>query len=319
MSAAVARGILVGSILLGAMAFLATVAATDAAAQTPTPDAGEPSETAPSQSATPNAFRMEGDPKIETVFGDAEQYKKYVDRFYETYDEMARTRDDFSRNVQAVMASLAADQPGRGGVKCPVDAVALAYARALKLGQAYHKSGKDLEASYVSLHDLDQLGETYGLTPDYRWKVARALKLYPEVLKDFREMRATFQGDLEADIKYHRCDAQALIAKGEELEKANPPPTAVLMKGPPPPKPDKKNPAAPPIPANTATFFVDNSSCQSSLRVYLDGTLLGEVGSTAKAAFQSYVGQHDLCLIPSTSQQQCGDQGTLRKTYIHDG
>jgi len=64
---------------------------------------------------------------------------------------------------------------------------------------------------------------------------------------------------------------------------------------------------------------VDNSSCQTTLGVYVDATFLGEVGSSAKAAFQSLVGHHDLCLIPSSSQQQCGDPGTIRSTYIHDG
>src|SRR5215470_16571795 len=75
-------------------------------------------------------FRMEGDPKIETVFGDAEAYKHYVDRFYTVHGDMQHAREDFSRNVQAVLASLAADQ-GRAP-KCPVDAVALTYSRAFR-------------------------------------------------------------------------------------------------------------------------------------------------------------------------------------------
>src|SRR5215470_18689370 len=119
-------------------------------------------------------FRMEGDPKIETVFGDAEAYKRYVDRFYAMHADMQRTREDFSRNVQAVLASLAADQssgPGaRGPAKCPTDAVALTYSRAFRLGQVYHKLGKELEANMISIRELDGLGETAGLTPDYRWK-----------------------------------------------------------------------------------------------------------------------------------------------------
>src|SRR6266545_4294841 len=94
-------------------------------------------------------FRMEGDPKIETVFGDAEAYKRYVDRFYTVHADMQRTREDFSRNVQAVLASLAADQ-GRAAGKCPTDAVALTYARAFRLGQVYHKLGKVLEANMIS-------------------------------------------------------------------------------------------------------------------------------------------------------------------------
>jgi hypothetical protein len=270
--------------------------------------------------AEPTAgFRMEGDPKIDTVFGDAEAYKRYIDRFYTAYADMQRTREDFSRNVQAVLASLAADQPDRR-VKCPVDAVALTYARAFRLGQLYHRLGKDLEANLISIRDLDGLGETAGLTPDYRWKVAKVFKLYPELLKDFREMKLAFQSQLSGEVRFHGCDAQTLIAKGDELEKAGPPPTAPIARlGPTPAKKIDGEKPTPPVTASTATFFIDNSSCPTALRVYVDTSLLGEVGSSAKAAFQSAVGRHDLCLIPSTSPHHCGDPGTLRRTYIHDG
>jgi hypothetical protein len=264
-------------------------------------------------------FRMEGDPKIETVFGDAEAYKRYVDRFYAVYTEMQKAREDFSRNVQAVLASLAADQ-GRAGGKCPTDAVALTYSRAFRFGQLYHRLGKEVEANLISIRDLDSLGETSGLTPDYRWKVAKVFKIYPEVLKDFREMKLAFQTQLAGEVRFHGCDAQTLIAKGEELEKAGAPPTGPTARtGMPVAKKKDGEKLQPPVVASTATFFIDNSSCATTLRVYVDASLLGEVGSSAKAAFQSPVGLHDLCLIPSSSQQQCGDPGTQRRTYIHDG
>jgi hypothetical protein len=270
------------------------------------------------ESEQTTGFRMEGDPKIETVFGDVEQFKRYVDRFYTAYAEMQTTREAFSRNVQAVLATLAADQGTRGG-KCPTDAVALTYTRAFRLGQVYHKLGKDLEANMISIRDLDGLGETAALTPDYRWKVARSSKIYPQMLKDFREMRVAFQTQLAGEVKVHACDVGALVAKGEELEKAGAPPTAPMARPGIVVKKKDADKLAPPIAASTATFFVDNASCPTSLRVYVDANLVGEVGSSAKAAFQSPVGRHELCLIPSTSQQQCGDPGTVRRTYIHDG
>ena len=265
-------------------------------------------------------FRLEGDPKIETVFGDTAVFKRYVDRFFVLHAEMLRAHTDFSRNVQAVIASLAAQRAAGGPRRCPVDAVALSYGRAYHQGQSFHKLGKELEANYLSIQALDRLGETTGLTPDYRWKVSRALKLYAEILIDFREMKLAFQNQMSAELAYQGCDPQVLVAKGDELEKAGAAPTPEV----PPPdrkkvlKKGQKEPG-PPITASAATFFVDNSSCKNSLRVYLDGGLLGEVGSASKAAFRSLVGRHDMCLIPSTSQQQCGDPGTLRKTYIHDG
>ncbi|MBI4511562.1 MAG: hypothetical protein HY698_18150 [Deltaproteobacteria bacterium] len=275
-------------------------------------------------------FRMEGDPKVETVFGDPAEFKKHVDRFFVLHGEMQRARDDFSRNVQAVLSSLAAFRAA-GGQKCPLDALALSYSRAFRLGQVYHKLGKELEGHHVSIKELDVLGETKGLTPDYRWKVARALKSYSHVLVDFREMRLAFQDQLASEIAFQGCDPLQLIAKGEELEKSGAPSTTTAVtddkrlatgksgkqggKG----REGKKPDLAPPIPSTTATFFVDNSSCPSSVRVYLDGTLLGEVASMSKAAFQTLTARHDLCLIASTSQQQCGVPGTVRKTYIHDG
>jgi hypothetical protein len=287
---------------------LAAVLSARAAAALAAPPEGEPT----------GGFRMEGDPKIETVFGDAEAYTRYVDRFYIVHLDMQHAREDFSRNVQAVLASLAADQARVA--KCPVDAVALTYARAFRLGQLYHRLGKELEANMISIRDLDGLGETSGLTPDYRWKVAKVFKIYPELLKDFREMKVAFQSQLSGEVKFHGCDAQVLIVKGEELEKAGPPPTGPTARpGMPAAKKKDSDKPLPPVTASTATFFIDNSSCTTSLRVYVDAGLLGEVGSAAKAAFQSPVGRHDLCLIPSSSQQQCGDPGTLRKTYIHDG
>jgi len=258
---------------------------------------------------------MEGDAKIETVFGDAAQYKKYIDRFFFVHPEMQKTHEDFSRNVLAVISSLGAAQ---NPSQCPLDAVALSYFRAYQQGQSYHKLGKELEAQYGSIKELDGLGETQGLTPDYRWKVAKALKLYAAVLRDFREMKVAFQSQLTGELTYHHCEVQALIAKGEELEKsgADPPPTPVVQQKP---KKDKRPELAAPIPASMATFFVDNSSCPNATRVILDGSPLGEVASASKAAFRSYVGRHDLCLIPLSSQTQCGEPGTLRKTYIHDG
>jgi hypothetical protein len=265
-------------------------------------------------------FRMEGDPKIETVFGDAAQFKRYIDRFFVVHTAMQTAREDFSRNVQAVLASLAAHQAA-GGKKCPVDAVALSYARAYRFGQQFHQLGKELEANYISLRELDSLGETSGLTPDYRWKVARGLRSYPDVLKDFREMRASFQDQLAAEVRFRGCDPQALIAKGEELEKTGAAPTGPVASSTPLARkdPTQKNPLPTPVQATTATFFIDNGSCKTPMRVYLDSTLVGDVASSSKAAFRALVGRHDLCLIPTTSAQNCGEPGTVRNTYIHDG
>lgn len=266
------------------------------------------------------AFRLDAKPKIEAVFGDAAAFRRTVDRFHTVHLEMQRARDDFAKNVQATLLTLQAD---RGGKRCPVDAVALTYTRAFRQGQLFQTLGTELESLQTQIKALDGLGETTGLTPDYRWKVTRALKLYARVLVDYREMKVAFQNQLAGDLRVHTCDAAALMTKGEEREKAGAPPTAEVSAPRLDPvlpvrRPGTEEPG-PPVTASAATFFVDNSSCPSSVRVIVDGTLLGEVGSTSKAAFRALVGRHDLCVIPSTSKAQCGDSGTLRKTFIHDG
>jgi hypothetical protein len=261
-----------------------------------------------------SGFRLESDPRIETVFGDAGQYRLYIDHFFSIYAEMQKTRDDFSRNVQAVLAVLSASPK-----RCPVDSVAVPYTRAFNLGQTYHRLGKDLEARHTSIKELDDLGETAGLTPDYRWKVAQAIQIYPGVLKEFREMKVAFQEQLASEIRYAGCDAQVLIARGEELEKAGAPPTAQPTTGPAQPARKGKIEVAPPVSPSTATFFVDNGSCAGGLKVFVDGAPVGEVGGKAKAAFRTQIGHHELCLIPASSKKRCGDQGTVRRIYIHDG
>jgi hypothetical protein len=270
----------------------------------------------------PGGFRMSSDPKVITVFGDTAQFRAYVDRFYELHGQMQSARESFSRDVQQVVATLAAHaEAAKGKARCPVDAIALAYSRAFHLGQSYHQLGKELEAQHASIKELDDLGETSGLTPDYRWKVARAIKLYPQVLRDFREMKVAFQEQLAGELQFAGCDAAVLVAKGDELEKSGTAATqeAQVMPAPPPVKPNPRDKNPVPVAASTVTFFVDNGTCEGALRVYVDGALVGEVGGRAKAAFRAAAGRHDMCLLQSSSPSQCGDTGTLRKTYIHDG
>ncbi len=308
----------VRSVSLIALAALVALFAPSSLAAKGTATAKGATNKAPAEE--PGGFRMSSDPKIITVFGDTAQYRVYVDRFFELHGQMHAARESFSRDVQTVIATLSAHaEAAKGKARCPIDAIALSYARAFHLGQSYHTMGKELEARHASIKELDDLGETYGLTPDYRWKVARSIKLYPQVLRDFREMRVAFQEQLAGELSFAGCDAAVLVAKGDELEKlgiAAPPPLVALPK--PTGKPGKDK-IAPPVASTTVTFFVDNGTCQGALRVYVDGLLVGEVGGRAKAAFRAASGRHDMCLLQSTAATQCGDTGTLRKTYIHDG
>jgi hypothetical protein len=318
-----------------ALALLA--AATSARADGPAVDAG-------------SGFRLEGKAAIDDVFGDASDYRRAVDRFLELTAAMQSMRDEFAHTVQTVLGDLGA----RGGARprgCPSDAVAPPYARAHHLGAEYLRLGRELARLYDSVREFDHLGETIGLTPDYRWKVKRVLIQYNALLTDYREMKVAFHDQLNDELKYCGCDLAALLAKGDP--KANlsvddwPAPgtpgapgvvattrtVADHTEAPPPSLPAEKVPPAQPIqlpkarlaPADRSAearsgvlFYVDNSRCQRGTVVFLDGKKLGEVAAATRVGFQTVPGPHDLCLIDD-AKKSCGQPGTVRRSYLHEG
>jgi hypothetical protein len=145
-------------------------------------------------------------------------------------------------------------------------------------------------------------------------------------------MRLAFQIQLGGELKHRGCDPDQLMARGAELvaSQAAPPededeeeddPGDEVAQGDQEPKraPDDEEPSQPPVPATTITFYVDNRTCPAGQQVYLDGQLLGEVTGEARAAFQALAGRHSLCLIGSDSAARCGDPGTMRAAFLHDG
>ncbi len=277
-----------------------------------------------------SGFKLEGPPKLVSLFGDTTTFTHDVDHYLALYESMQRVRDDFSRAVQTAIAELAAHQAAAGpaGTRtCPVERVALPYALSFHLGEDFRRSSGELGRVFAAIRDLDQLGETAGLTPDYRWKVRRVLTLHKSVGIDWREMQAFFQEHLGKELAFFGCDPDALMARGEAagaaaLAKAAERPAPTLQ----PPTTAKSVAAAkkakaeaPPPVAATVTFTVDNTSCPGALAVFLDGQPLGKVSGSERGAFAALVGPHDLCLIPDGSPQRCGDLGTVRRTYLHQG
>ncbi|HKE18283.1 MAG TPA: hypothetical protein VKB80_25570, partial [Kofleriaceae bacterium] len=269
-----------------------------------------------------SGFRVEGAPEVEVVFGDSEFFKRHVDRFRALDKAMEAARRSFSRSVQAAVAALGHERRGA----CPVDRVARSFYEARREGETYRALGAELESEEVLIQQLDDLGETAALTPDYRWKVNQVAGRYRQALVDLKEMRLAFQTQLGGELAHRGCKQAELLARGADLvasqapvAEAEPPPDSGGAGGKPPRKPGAEPPAAPAIPATTITFYVDNRSCAAGQQVYLDGELLGEVGSSARAAFQALAGRHALCLIPGDSPARCGDPGTIRAAFLHDG
>lgn len=322
----------------------ANAAPTEVAAAQPQPlDAGT------------TGFHLEGKPEVDDVFGDASDYRRTVDRFIDLANQMQAMRDEFARSVQAALTELGAralpgKQPKRS--HCPADTVAAPYARAHRLGAEYLRVGRELTRHYDQVKEFDRLGESLGLTPDYRWKVKRVLQQYATLLTDYREMKVAFHDQLVDELKYAGCDLQALLVKGDPQagrlgEDSWPPPgqpgapgvqIAKVDNAPhetvPPNLPAERVPPQQPIPIprqrpapadptvtdtrSGVLFYVDNTKCQRGATVYVDGKKVGEVPAATRVGFQAMPGPHDLCLLDAT-KKECGAPGTVRRSYLHEG
>lgn len=307
---------------------------------------GAPPRAAP----TGSGFRLEGKPRVDDVFGDAADYRRTVDRFITLANQMQAMRDQFAHSVQATLAALNGGTPRKR--RCPSEAVARPYARAYRLGSDYLRIGRELTRHYEQVKEFDHLGESLGLTPDYRWKVKRVLQQYATLLTDYREMKVAFHDQLVDELKYVGCDLQALLLRGDPQVKpqgedrwpqpgqpgapgvqlvgneAGPPervppnlPAERMPPQQPIPVPSRRpapaDPSAEP-PRSGILFYVDNSRCQRGTTVYLDGKKLGEVPAATRVGFQTSAGPHDLCLLTATTKQ-CGAPGTVRRSYLHEG
>jgi hypothetical protein len=290
-----------------------SVVAARSKAQQPAQDIASFSAEMPSKTVA--GFRMEGAPEVEVVFGDIDHYKGHIDRFYKLSEEMASARQEFAaatHRAQKILAQLAG---------CPQDMVAADYYRASENGIAYRRLGARFEGVYQAIKTLHELGETSGLTPDYRWKVNKAKRMYQLALTDLREMRAAFSVQLEAELKVHGCELDTLLALGKEDASEKPPMDhhPVLVQPKPRRRRWRNEPPKEIVPASTATFFVNNKSCKDRLRVEVDSTLLGEVAPGTRAAFQSLAGRHQICLLGASDVKRCGQTGTTRTAFVYDG
>jgi hypothetical protein len=335
--------------ILGALVVLAGGAAHAAGA-----------ETLPPRDAGAAGFHLEGKPAVDDVFGDASDYRRTVDRFLELTQQMQSMRDDFARAVQTALNELGArdlpdkDKPDKSDKKprrhgCPVEAVAGPYAKAARLGAEYLRVGRELTRHYDQVKEFDRLGESMGLTPDYRWKVKRVLSQYNVLLTDYREMKVAFHDQLVDELKFAGCDLQALLLKGDPQSKLasdeawpqpgqpgapgvqvarnepreSVPPNLPVERVPPPQPiviPRRTAPADPngEQPRSGVLFYVDNTRCQRGATVFVDGKKLGEVPAATRVGFQTAAGPHDLCLLDGT-KKECGAPGTVRRSYLSEG
>jgi hypothetical protein len=298
---------------------------------------------APQTSVIP--FRTEAQPRVDPVFGDAASLRLSVDRFFALQSDMDHVRDEFSTAVHETLSALAGPVGAPAPKACPV-ATAEPYARALAAGGRYLLLGQQLQGHFRDIRRADDLGDAAALTPDYRIKVKQARDLHQHLLDDYREMRVAFYDQLGAEMRHATCKtglkAIAKAAPGDAKPGLAPNPTdasawALDDAGPldephgaPPPaadKPGARTSVSEPSPGSVMSTMaapaiwidVDNTLCPQPTRVSVDGQVLGEVGARKKSSVRTHAGPREICALPASDARACGDPGTVRKAYLHEG
>jgi hypothetical protein len=259
-------------------------------------------------------FRMEGEAELEVVFGDLDRYKKHLDSFFAIHNKMTAARKLYSVHAKAAVSMLSEHPRGK---RCPHEELGPHYFVAHKAGDDFRALGSGLEREYVVIRRHDRFGDTDALTPDYRWKVNRTRALYARSLTDYKEMRYSFLDQVGAEVGARGCSKARLLTLGREAPATAPAEVEAPYRAPNRRRrPSDKIHETSQIPA---TFFIDNKGCGKPMQVYVDGQLVGEVAGNVRTAFQTTTGQHTLCLIETGSVKQCGEPGTLRSAYFHEG
>ncbi len=246
-------------------------------------------------------------------WGDADAIAGALDRYDQIAATMAIVRAAYQGYVLSILGVLGKGPEARPtGVKlngCPVTAIASWWANAQAALARYERLGIELEADYRFVERHDALGLTAGLLPNARTQVAAAKKSFALALADVGELRAEWSRELGPELRVVGCTDRLLAAAV-----ADPARYHVIVEDKPPPIPKSTALRATPH----ATFYVDNTQCKDSVDVWVDGAELGQVDGGKRGALVAPAGERTMCLLGSTPQQ-CGDRGTVREVYLHDG
>ena len=268
----------------------------------------------PGRHDSTTGLHMEGPAQIERMFGNTDTYKQHIDDFYSALGQLHAQRKSAGRHTQAALIVLSTT---RG---CPRHQLAPLYARARASALNHSVTLKALASHRKRVQILDSLGESLGLTPDYRSKVNQMPAHHRDAKRDDRELGIAVFRQLTRELRASGCNPTRLLRTegSRSIDEETLVETGFRSKRVATPRYLKKY-AGETVAASPVNFFVDNSRCNTALAVSIDGALKGTVAAGQKAAFQSLAGRHSMCLIADGSGLQCGHPGTLRRTFIYDG
>nr|MBA2539607.1 hypothetical protein [Deltaproteobacteria bacterium] len=252
-------------------------------------------------------------PELVRPWGDAKAIVTVLDRYAGTARTMATTRASFQTQFLKLLAAFGKGPlaPGKNPQvrTCPIDRVAPLWSMAQTELRRYERLGGELEVSARFIARHDEIGATAALLPNARTQVTAAGKGFRTALADVGELRAEWMRGVVPELRFAGCSDKLLAAAVADPERYR-----IIQTD----KPDPKPQVQPPRPKARATFYVDNTACPDVVDVWVDGTLLGQVAPRRRSALVTDGGERTLCLI-SPGAAQCGDRGTVRQVYLHDG
>lgn len=259
------------------------------------------------------AVALQFTPELVRPWGDAEALAAALDRYAATARAIADGRASYQRELLGLLGALhkgpLAPVKPEPLKRCPVVQLAGNWIAAQRQLDAIVRLGVELEATWRFIARHDEAGATAGLLPNARTQVAAARKAWRLQLADLGELRAEWIRVVGPELAVAGCSERLLAAAAAD-------PSAYRVAEDERPAPIPTN--QPPRPRARATFYVDNSRCLDPVEVWIDGAQLGQVAPGRRSAMVADGGDRTLCLlVPGAAQ--CGDRGTVREVYLHDG
>lgn len=256
-------------------------------------------------------------PELERPWGDGTELAATVARFDQLVAQMADVRQTYQTHLLALLGALGqgpdAKLPYHRPGGCPIAEMAAPWREAQAALAHYERLGLELELAYQFIDRHDQVGLVAGLLPNARTDAANARARYQLALQDVAELLAEWKRGLGDQLAVAGCNPAALDLAAADVTRFREPAEA------PASAPPAHGPArVPPLPKPRSTFFVDNASCPDPVDVWIDGSLVGQVAPGRRSALVADSGEHTMCLL-GPGAAQCGDRGTVRQVYLHDG
>jgi len=271
-----------------------------------------PAKNAQQALAAGRTFALEYKPELVRPWGDGEALQAAIDQYALLSTTMATVRVEYQAHALAIIGLLGKGPSAKvkvGTVRtCPLDA-SMSWDAAQKLLARYARLGGELEQTYRFIARHDEIGMTEGLLPNARKEVAAAKKSFKVALADMGELRSEWIRGVIPELRAVGCSDKLLAAAVKDPLRYR-----VIKED----KPEVLPPKPPPRAKPRTTFFVDNSRCAEPVDVWIDGSHVGQVAPGRRSALVADGGERTLCLLVPGGAQ-CGDRGTVRQVYLHDG